>query len=131
MTPAGVTFELPLSEDDWAGQVYDYAKLCGWLAFHQRPAQNQRSQWSTAMQGDPGFPDWVFCRGDRLVFAELKVGHKRPRVDQRRWLDQLRRAGQEAYCWTGPQDWPLVQAALRRPPPRVRHVGDIQAGERL
>jgi hypothetical protein len=124
-----VTSELPLSEDDWALTVYQCARLHGWLCHHQRPGQNQHGQWSSAIQGDPGFPDWVFLR-ERVIWVELKVGRKKPTVAQRRWLDRLLRAGHEAYVWY-PHDWPLVQAALRRPPPRVRHVGDVQAGERL
>jgi hypothetical protein len=115
-----VTSELPLSEADWQQQVLDYARFMGFLCYHT--FNSQRSE--------PGYPDLTMVR-ERVVFAELKVGRAKVTHAQTRWLERLQRAGAEAYVWRGPTDWPLVQAALRRPPPRVRHVGDVQAGERL
>jgi hypothetical protein len=112
--------QIVLSERDWQQQCLDYARLMGWLVYHT--FNSQRSE--------PGYPDLTMVR-ERVVFAELKVGRGRVTHAQTRWLERLQRAGAEAYVWVGPTDWPLVQAALRRPPPRMRHQNDVQTGGKL
>jgi hypothetical protein len=121
--------QLPQSEDDWALTVYQYARLMGWLCHHGRPAQNRRGKWATPIQGDPGFFDWVFLR-ERTLFVELKREGEDLTPDQVRWYDRHQRAGNEVYVWR-PSDWPLVQEALKRRPPKVRRAGDVDAGGRL
>lgn len=105
--------QIPQSEDDWAATVYDYARMMGWLCFHPRPATNRRGQWSTPLQGDPGYFDWTFLR-ERFVFAELKVPGRKLSPDQLRWYERAIRYGHEAYVWY-PADWPQVKRALARP----------------
>jgi hypothetical protein len=112
--------QLALSERDWQQQVLDYARLMGFLCFHT---------WNS-QRSEPGYPDLTMVR-ERVVFAELKVGRAKVTHAQTRWLERLQRAGAEAYVWRGPQDWPLVQAALKRSPARVRQHYDILTGERL
>lgn len=112
--------QLTLSEADWQQQCLDYARLMGFLCYHT--FNSQRSE--------PGYPDLTMVR-ERVVFAELKVGKGRVTAAQTRWLERLQRAGAEAYVWRGPQDWPLVRAALKRPPVRVHPVGTVDAGGRL
>lgn len=102
---------LELSEADWQAQVVALAKLYRWHVHHDRPALNQRGQWFTPIQGDPGFPDLVLARGGRVLFVELKTDRGRLTGHQQAWHEQLRGAAVEFYLWR-PQDWPIVQVAL-------------------
>lgn len=54
--------------------IVEAAKLLGYLVHAERPAQRQSGRWSTAIQGDAGFPDLVMVHPIQgvLVFAELK-----------------------------------------------------------
>jgi len=89
------------------------ADLRSWRHYH-----TLRSKGS-----DPGFPDLVLVRGDRLIFAELKTDRGRLSADQVVWLDDLdgvstgrrrRRTGYpvpEVYVWQ-PADRELIRAVL-------------------
>ena len=103
---------MTLSEKDFQAQVIDLARLQGWLVHHSRPAQNRRGQWSTPIQGDPGFPDLVLVRGPRCIFAELKREGAKPAAEQRLWLEALN-WDNETYIWR-PSDWPDIERTLRR-----------------
>lgn len=48
-----------------------------------------------------GFPDLVLVSAarHRCIFAELKKESGKVTAAQRRWLDELRDSGQEAYLW--------------------------------
>lgn len=93
-----------------------YAMRGLWLAYH-----TYRSDRS-----DPGFPDLILIRGNRLVVAELKVpreGRSKkealPTDWQMCWLTAFRilamLAGPflsiEVYVWT-PEDWPNIEKIL-------------------
>lgn len=66
------------------------AKRGGWLVHAQRPAMRQSGKWSTAIQGDAGFPDLVCCHPVRgLLFAELKRKPNKVEPAQQKWLDAL------------------------------------------
>lgn len=101
---------LELSEADWQAQVVALAKLYRWHVHHDRPAMNQRGQWSTPIQGDPGFPDLVLARRGRVLFVELKTDRGRLTGQQQAWHEQLQ-GTVECYLWR-PRDWPIVQVAL-------------------
>lgn len=85
---------LPMSEQQFTQAVIDFAKYKGWMCAHFRPARTQRG-WRTPVQGDNGFPDLVFARDGRVVFAELKVGRNKMSHDQERWATAL----PEMYVW--------------------------------
>lgn len=55
-------------------------------------------------RSDPGFPDCVMIRGQRIIFAELKSAKGRVRPLQMAWLAAARTAGGEAYLWR-PAQW--------------------------
>ena len=97
-----------ISEAELQNAIIQYARLCGWLCAHFRPAQMRSGRWATAMQGDPGFPDLTLVRGERLVFCELKAQGRKPTPEQETWLDALRKAspygGFDVYVWT-PKHW--------------------------
>jgi hypothetical protein len=65
------------------------ARETGWLHFH--PHDSRRSE--------PGWPDSVFVKGDRLLYRELKAAKGRLSPAQREWLDALAIAGQDVAVW--------------------------------
>lgn len=99
--------------------IVELARILGWLAYHTH--DSRRSQ--------PGFPDLVLVRGERLIFAELKSENGRVSPAQKVWLgalehvageverstdDRRSRPGRvEVYLWR-PADWPdTVTQVLR------------------
>lgn len=93
-------------------QVIDYSGLCGWRRIHFRPAIGHHGRYQTPLLGDKGFPDTTLVRGDRLIFAELKVRPNKPSVDQEAWLAALAKAGAATYVWY-PEDWSEIMEVLR------------------
>src|SRR5262245_41255878 len=91
--------------------ILDYAYLRGWLVMHQRPGRLKGGTWRTAIQGDPGFPDLVLCRGTRLVVAELKSSKGTTSEPQRLWLNALQNTGAEVFLWR-PEDWTQILGTL-------------------
>lgn len=98
------------SEADFSSWLEDLLTLRGWLWQHQRPAQTAKG-WRTAISGTPGFPDIVACRGERLLFVELKSDKGTLSPEQRVWLAALGRASVERHVWR-PRDRDAVMAAL-------------------
>lgn len=116
-----------MRESDFTTQVIDLAHWCGWLAFHQLPAQHRAGKWSSATQGDTGFPDLILAR-DRVVVAELKVGKNKPTEKQWAWINRFRESGVEAYVWT-PDDMDEIRQVLRRSSGSTdRHASDRERG---
>jgi hypothetical protein len=88
-----------MSEDQLLSAVLELAALRGWLRYHVR---NSRAG---IVQGDVGFPDLVLCRGQQLLFVELKSGKWQPGPAQRRWLDALAETRKaEVWVWW-PHNW--------------------------
>ena len=81
------------SEADLQSQLRSVAFARGWMYYH---TYNSR-------RSDPGFPDAVLVRDDRLIFAELKsIKHRRQKPTDRQqiWLDALRQIPNiEVYLW--------------------------------
>jgi hypothetical protein len=56
--------------------------------------------WRTTYAGDRGFPDLMMVHPTRGgLFVELKTDLGKVTPEQQQWLDTLREAGFEAYCW--------------------------------
>ena len=89
-----------MTEEQWLQQVRDLARLKGWLIYHTRDSRRR----------DPGVPDLVLVRGDRLSFAELKREKGRRTESQRTWLSALDETA-ETYVWR-PSDWDAVIEVL-------------------
>lgn len=105
-------FKLAASESDLSAFVNDFARLAGWRRIHFRPAK-VGERWTTALEGDVGFPDWTLVRGDRLVFAELKSQKGRMGPGQPEWLHDLGQVpGVETYVWR-PSDIDEIKRVLR------------------
>lgn len=94
-----------ITEAKFQAQVSGLARVQGWLDYHTHDSR----------RSDPGFPDCVFVRGERVIFAELKRekgGVTSPK--QKAWLAALEATGAvEAYLWK-PSDWPQITKVLSR-----------------
>jgi signal-transduction protein with cAMP-binding, CBS, and nucleotidyltransferase domain len=89
-----------MTEEEWLQQVRELARLKGWRIYHTRDSR----------RSDPGFPDLVLVRGDRLIFAELKREKGRLTESQRTWLAALEETA-ETHVWR-PSDWEAVIEVL-------------------
>ena len=89
---------LPMSEAQFTSAVIELAKYRGWMVCHFRPARTARG-WRTPIEGDKGFPDLVLARNGVVLFAELKIGKARLRVDQEKWSKEL----PTLFVWTPAQ----------------------------
>ena len=92
-----------LSEKAFGQQVYDLARLLGWLVVRFPTWQRTGTT--------PGFPDIIAVRRGRVLFAELKAGDGKLTPAQRKWLWALAEAGAETYVWK-PSTWSQVEWAL-------------------
>lgn len=87
--------------------VIDFARLHRWEVFHVFDSRRSAA----------GFPDCVFVRNGRLVFAELKLSGRKPEAAQVLWLGLLgavamKSAGAvEVFLWT-PADWKSIELVL-------------------
>ena len=97
----GITVEE--READFQSWVLELAHLRGWLIAHFRPARivkDGKVSYRTAVSGDgAGFPDLVLCRGDRIIFAELKPFKGRLSEEQDKWLRALTETKVELHIW--------------------------------
>lgn len=94
-----------VSEKSFMATVTAFAKLYGWKVFHVYNSQ----------RSEPGFPDLVMVRLDRVVFAELKTDTGKVTTSQQEWLDLLKRTPTEVYLWR-PRDWPQIERVLGAEP---------------
>ena len=96
---------LPITEQDFQGQIIELAHLRGYRVAHFRPAMTARG-WRTPISADgAGFPDLVLARPartpdkGRLICVEVK-GRRAPLSEaQQHWNTVLTLAGAEAYIW--------------------------------
>ena len=94
---------IDISEKQFESQVKDLAKIFGWKYYH-----TWRSFHSPA-----GFPDCVFVRQSRLIFAELKSRKGKLSPDQEAWLECLKATSKcEVYLWR-PDDIEQITEVLR------------------
>ena len=100
-----------MTEKQLQAAVVRLARLLGWRAFHQYDSR----------RSEPGWPDLVLIRRERLVFAELKAERGRVTPAQQETLDSLRTVARaiqtgnvEVHLWR-PADWHSgdIEAALR------------------
>ena len=98
-------------EKDFQRAVQDALSIFGWRWAHYRAARTEQG-WRTPLSGDPGLPDLISVRGERLLYAELKSARGRLGPGQGEWLAALAGAGVETYLWR-PQDWARIDEVLR------------------
>ena len=89
-------------ESGFQQTLKEYAKLRGWLYYHTYNSQ----------RSDPGFPDTVLVRGDRLIFIELKTLKGRVSSAQQIWIDRLSKTYAEVWVFR-PSDWKLIEEVLK------------------
>ena len=107
-----LTLYREISEASFTAQVIEQARWRGWLCHHCRPAQDRSGRWKTPIQGDPGFPDVLCLRQDRVVLAELKAMRGKVTPAQEEWLKQANRAVVESYLWK-PSDILTIEEILK------------------
>jgi len=91
------------SEAVFTSKVRTEAITNGWLFYHTADSRGS----------DRGFPDCVMVRGERIVFAELKVPGGRVAPAQRDWMMRLVAATRhEAKVWY-PSHWQAIKELLR------------------
>lgn len=92
------------NEADFQAALVKAAKQLGWLVYHTR----------FSIDSEPGFPDLVMVRGERLIAAELKGPRGVVSPEQQAWLERLDQVpGVEAYLWR-PGDWDTALHILAR-----------------
>jgi VRR-NUC domain-containing protein len=111
------TKTVDMSEKAFQASVLDLAERLNWKTahFHDSRRQVRGRDGKPRTIGDSaaaGFPDVVFVRRDRLIFAELKREKGRLLPSQVDWLADLERTEAEVYLWR-PADWSQVESVLR------------------
>ena len=91
-----------IKEKAFEQQVHQLARLYGWRYYH-----TWRSLHSVS-----GFPDCVFVKGKRVIYAELKTEKGKVTPEQQDWLDALTAAGQEVYLWR-PSEYEQIEEVLQ------------------
>src|SRR5690349_561238 len=97
-------------EKDWHLIVEQFARIMGWTHYHTYDSR----------KSDPGFPDLVLIRDDRLIFVELKAQRGKLSPDQERWQELIYGvagacpAHVSYYCWK-PENFDTMVEALVRP----------------
>jgi hypothetical protein len=100
------------TEKELDAAVCKLAKALGYRSYHTH----------LSFMSAEGFPDRVFVRRasvgrcGRVIFCELKVGRNKLSAAQKKWLDDLRAAGAEAYEWRA-DDLDDIQEVLARDKP--------------
>jgi hypothetical protein len=83
-----------MSEAQLQAAIVGMARLLGWRTYHTHDSR----------RSDPGFPDLVLVRRDRLVVAELKTEKGKLVAAQTGWLAAFIEARVETFVWR-PADW--------------------------
>lgn len=103
------------TEKQFQKTVVQYARLMGWRVVHVPKTTLHRKGKKvhlTAVSYDgAGFPDLLLVRGNRIVFAELKVPPNTTTPEQDAWIASLRAAGQVVYVWY-PTDWKTIEVVF-------------------
>jgi hypothetical protein len=82
MTMTAQQYRAAVSEAQFQRAVVDLARIHGWRRRHNPDSRKE--------DGEPGFPDWIFLRGPRLLIVELKKEDGKFRKGQPEWLDAFR-----------------------------------------
>ena len=93
------------------------AHLYGWCGFHISFSHGAVTGVHMVGLGDnhydsDGFPDWLFVKGSKLLWRELKGLGKYQTPAQKRWQAKLLEAGQDCKVWK-PTDQEEILATFR------------------
>jgi hypothetical protein len=101
-------------EKDFAKYVEQVLTLNGWTWKHDLPGVTQSGRWATSFRGVAGFPDYIACRGERIICAEIKNEKGRLTNGQKLWIQALQATGKiEVYVWR-PEDASRIADLLSR-----------------
>ena len=91
------------TEAAFQAAIVQKAREWGWLCFHTYDSR----------RCEPGFPDLILLRRDRMIAAELKRSRKeKPSPAQRKWLRAFQGvSGANVYIWS-PEDWDTILKEL-------------------
>ena len=98
--------------------VRKVAHLYGWCGFHISFSHGAVTGIHAVGLGDnhydsDGFPDWLFVKGTRLFWRELKGEHKYQTPAQKRWQAKLLEAGQDCKVWRPSDQQEIVDTFSR------------------
>lgn len=93
---------IEITEKQWEQQIHDLAHTFHWKYHHT---------W-TSIHSPRGFPDDVMCRGERLIFAELKTTKGKLTPYQSAWIEALTETKAEVYVWR-PSDFNNIVEIMR------------------
>lgn len=91
-----------IRESVFQKHVREYAGLMGWGFMHISDSRRSFSR---------GFPDNVFAKRGRVVFAELKTMTGVVSPEQREWAEILKEGPAEYYLWR-PDSWEDIERVL-------------------
>ena len=92
-----------INEKLFQSRVVDASKVFGWLCYHTYDSR----------RSEPGFPDLVLVRDNKVLFRELKTDKGRLTSAQKLWGDNLTEAGADYAVWR-PKDMDEIAIELRR-----------------
>lgn len=78
-----------MREADLLAAVRALARDLGWLSYHTHDSR----------RSEPGFPDLVLVRDDRMLLVELKTSQGRLSPAQVVWMRALSDAGADVRIW--------------------------------
>jgi hypothetical protein len=94
---------LHLTETQFQEMIVARARAQGWLIHHDRGDYRQ------CIAGDPGFPDLVLVRHQKVIFVEVKSERGVTTAAQQAWLDRLPYL--QSFLWR-PRDWSKIVEVL-------------------
>jgi hypothetical protein len=100
--PPPCRLRVDCSEDEFLAFVLAHARWRGWLCYHTHDSR----------KSEPGFPDLVMVRGERLLIVELKAANGRFSDAQREWLAAFDLVPGVETCRWKPHDVPAIVAVL-------------------
>ena len=102
---------IPVTEANWQNTVVELAQTLGYThIYHTWDSRHSAAGFLDLVMVRPG--DWYDSLKQRVVYLECKGTKGQPTVDQQDWIETLRDAGQEAYCFW-PDQWDELVGVLR------------------
>lgn len=102
-----------MKEVEFQKTVEQLAQSLGWKFYHAPYEVGPRVR---------GFPDLVLVR-DRILFRELKSARGRLTIEQKAWLEALRKVGADVDVWR-PSDLKKIKKELQDPIQREHELDE-------
>lgn len=97
-----------MREQDYYPKLVKLGHQFGWLVEHHRTVKTASGRHMTAIMGDKGWVDFVFCHPGKKItlFREIKGAKTPVEPDQKKWLAAMHASGLDVDVWrcraTGP-----------------------------